>query len=232
MVRASKSLSRLPFSLLVALSACASCSWQSRAGDAAVSSAEGSAAEASVTDGSANDGRVGDGSALDLSGTQIASCDPPGLVPGTANRLAGLDRANGPPPALGDFVRATIEGQSYDFSTTFDAPTITASNSFTLRFARGSGQNGSNVQVTPLASGDWRLGSSDCTSFALGFANPAVGLEAELWYSRACCYLDVTKLATAEGDTVEGTFSGVVVDSRDNKLRITDGAFRVTARGP
>ena len=185
-----------------------------------------------VTDASANDEPVTDGSAIDLSGTQIASCDPPDLVPGTSNRLAGLDRANGPPPALGDFVRATIEGQSYDFSTKFSAPANTGGNTLMLSLVRGFGQNLSNIGVAPLTGSDLHLGSNDCTSFSLGFANPAVGLEGELWSSRACCYLDIIKLPTAVGDTVEGTFSGVVVDSRSNKLRITDGAFRVTAQGP
>jgi hypothetical protein len=255
-VRWSEALSRLRVSSMVALLACASCGGRSLVGDAAVSSPEGSAAETDVIDvpsddgmgrdesvaevsaidtssddASSDDASVTDGAVIEVPGMQIASCDPADLTPGTADRLAGLDLANGPPPTAGDFVRATIEGQSYDFSTKFDAPTITSGDGTARGFARGWGQNLSNMTVSPAAGGAWRLGPSDCTSFSLGFANPAVGLEHELWYSSNCCFLNVTKLATAQGDTFEGTFSGVVL-AGPNKLRITDGAFRVTAASP
>jgi hypothetical protein len=218
---------------MIALLACASCGGRSLAPDAAAPSSDGWVAEVSATDSSSDDGEVtelstddgsvADGAALEVPGTEISSCDPAGIPPGTADRLAGLDPAVGPPPTMGDFVRATIEGQSYDFSTTFDAPTSTSGDGVTPRFARGFGQNLSSVTIYPGASGAWRLGHSDCTSFSLGFGNPAVGLESDLWYSKDCCTLNVTKLPTTYGDTFEGTFSGVVLDPGRAKLRITEG---------
>ena len=73
--------------------------------------------------------------------------------------------------------------------------------------------------------GDWHLGASDCSQMNLRFANPAVGMEANLWSSKGCCFVELTKVPTAVGETIEGTFSGVVQRGTPQKLRITNGAF-------
>ena len=68
-------------------------------------------------------------------------CDPVDVMVGPMTVLGGLDPVTGPPPVTGDFLRATIEGQSYDLSNQLFAPTIVATNAFTLRIVQIFGRN-------------------------------------------------------------------------------------------
>ncbi len=133
------------------------------------------------------------------------------------------------PPLPGEFIAAKLNGLARTFSTSL---TVEVIDDGAMRWfsAQVDGPDGEMRVAAP----DGGPGSYLCPTASLGYSNvkgsPTIG---NVW-SSTCCRIDVTKGGGLPGETVEGTFSGIL-NSGGNLtwLKVEEGSFKVVRRaGP
>jgi hypothetical protein len=121
----------------------------------------------------------------------------------------------GTPALPNEQMTATLDGVPVSFSTSFYELTNDARNAMLF----GYGEHG-------------ELG---LTAFALTpgtYSCPSVAIAYGALVSNGCCQIEVTK-AGEVGDTIEGTFSGIVGDQAGGRaVKVENGTFKVVRRAP
>jgi len=162
---------------------------------------------------------------------------PASCVTVSLDRPAGAASLTGPnpnsgrrdPPLPGEFIAAKLNGLARTFSTSL---TVEVIDDGAMRWfsARVDGPDGEMGVVVP----DGGPGSYLCPNAALAYSNvkgsPTIG---NVW-SSTCCRIDVTKAGGLPGETVEGTFSGILVSGgNETWIKVEEGSFKVVRRaGP
>jgi hypothetical protein len=120
----------------------------------------------------------------------------------------------------GEAITATLNGVPMSFSTTFYELLNDEQNALIV----GYGEHGElGFSAFPLAPGSYACPSASMTYDAPGTVPLTTG---------ACCRIEVTKVGDV-GDTIEGTFSGIVIEPYGGPwINVEDGRFKVVRRAP
>ena len=121
----------------------------------------------------------------------------------------------GSPALAGEQMTATLDGVPVSFSTSF----YELINDTQSAIVFGYGEHGElGLSAFPLVPG--------------AYSCPSVAIAYGALFSNGCCRIEVTK-AGEVGDTIEGTFSGIVGDQGGDRLvKVENGTFKVVRRGP
>ena len=195
----------------------------------------GAAAGSGGTTGTGGGGSSGNGGA---GGDQLIG-PPRSTNPWAASCVAGsLDRPAGPTYLTGAFAgsglgSAPLPGES--FTATLNG----LARSFSTGFTVGQNVSGS-ISIKAYGNDGYMLlslpmggpGSYTCPvgDAGVSYANVRAGWEGNGYGSNTyCCAFEITKVG-AVGDTVEGTFTGILNSSINTWVQVEAGVFKVVRR--
>ena len=148
--------------------------------------------------------------------------------PASAQALTGPNPNSGfgDPPLPGEFIAAKLNGLARMFSTSL---TVEVIDDGAMRWfsAQVDGPDGAMNVVVPEGG----PGSYLCPTATLSYANVKGSTTIANAFSATCCRIDVTKAGGLPGETVEGTFSGILISGGNLIwLKVEEGSFKVVRR--
>ena len=151
--------------------------------------------------------------------------------PASAASLTGPNPNSGhrDPPLPGEFIAAKLNGLARMFSTSLTVQ-VTDDGAMRRFSAEVDGPDGAMYVAVP----DGGPGSYACPTAGLGYSNVKGSTTIANAWASSCCRIDVTKAGGLPGETVEGTFSGILISGGNQTwLKVEEGSFKVVRRaGP
>jgi hypothetical protein len=132
----------------------------------------------------------------------------------------------GDPPLPGEFIAAKLNGLARTFSTSLTVDVYEDAAAMRWFYARVYGPDG-DMDVGVPDSGP---GSYLCPPAVLAYSNVKGTTTISHGWSASCCRIDVTKAGGLAGETVEGTFSGILIGGNSTWIKVEEGSFKLVRR--